>query len=153
MSQIAERTNRRVGRPEPDEAILTEPRSGRLPVALRIIGAVAVFFVGGVHIDQDFAADYDKVSVIGPLFVLKFAGATIIAAGLVAPLRRLHPLLALAGIGLAATSIVFLFISESQPLFGFRERGSSPPIVIALAAEAIAVAVLGTYLVRRRAAR
>jgi hypothetical protein len=62
-------------------------------------------------------------------------------------------LLALGGIGLAATSFVFLFVSEHQPLFGFHEHGYRAGIVIALAAEAVAVITLGMYLVteRRRA--
>ena len=53
-----------------------------------------------------------------------------------------HPLLALGGIGPAGTSFVFLFVSEHQPLFGFHEHGFRTAIVVALAAEATAVAAL-----------
>jgi len=58
-------------------------------------------------------------------------------------------LLALGGIGLAATSFVFLFVSESTTLFGFHEYGYRPAIVIALALEAAAVVLLGLYLAVR----
>jgi hypothetical protein len=71
----------------------------------------------------------------------------------VARLQPLHGLLAVGGIGLAATSIVFLFISEHHSLFGFHEYGYRAAIVIALAAEAISVVTLAAYLAARRRRR
>jgi hypothetical protein len=140
-------------RPLPDEADLSGPlhRDGRAPAMLRIIGAIAVLVVGAVHLQQ-YLSGYDAVSIIGPLFVFNFAGATAIGLGLLVPVARLRPVhgpLALGGIGLAATSIVFLLISEHQPLFGFQEHGYRTAIVIALAAEAIAVVTLAAYLASR----
>jgi hypothetical protein len=151
MVRLDERIDRRTGRPEPDEVMLsgTEPATGRAGTVLRVLGAVAVLVVGLVHLEQYFAVHIDDVSVIGPLFMLNFIGATVIALGLLLPLGRLHVLLALGGIGLAATSFVFLFISEHQPLFGFQEHGYRAAIVIALAAEAAAVGLLGAYLAVR----
>jgi hypothetical protein len=96
---------------------------------------------------------FDVVPIIGPLFALNFAGATLIGLGLVLPFRRIHALLALGGMALAATSFVFLFVSEQRPLFGFEDYGYRPAILIALAAEAAAVLVLGAFLpaaLRRR---
>ena len=61
----------------------------------------------------------------------------------------MHVLLALGGIGLAATSFVFLLISEHQPLFGFEDYGYRAAIVVALAAEAVAVVALTAYLATR----
>ena len=136
-----------------DEVVLAEPgqrTSGRGTV-LRVLGALAVLVVGTVHLEQYFAVHFDVVPVIGPLFALDFAGATLIALGLLLPFGRLHVLLALAGIGLAATSFVFLFISEHQPLFGFRDYGYRAAIVIALAAEAATVVLPGGYLGARAA--
>jgi hypothetical protein len=147
MTLSTERTRRRLARPEPDEVLLDEGRTGI--VVLRVLGAVAVLATGAVHLEQYFAGRYDRVAVIGPLFVLNFAGACVIAAVLAAPVGRLHVPAALAGVGLAATSIVFLLISEQRTLFGFREQGYSPPIVVALAAEAAAVLLLGAYLLTR----
>jgi hypothetical protein len=122
-----------------------------MPVTVRTMGALATLVVGAVHLQQ-YLSGYSSVSVIGPLFVLNFAGATAIGLGLLAPVARLRPihgLLALGGIGLAATSFVFLFISEHQPLFGVQEHGYRAAIVVALAAEAIAVVSLAAYLATR----
>lgn len=154
MSQVTHQRGRSRARPVPDEAVLGEPdgRAGRGGALLRVVGALAVLVVGAVHLEQYFAAHIDSVSVIGPLFLLNFIGATAIGVGLLirsARLRRLDILLALAGIGLAATSFVFLFVSEHQPLFGFQEHGFRAAIVIALVAEGAAVVLLGGYLVRR----
>lgn len=149
MSQVRERPLES-GRPMPDEAALEARHGGTATTtALRVAGAIAVLVVGGVHLEQYFAVHFGVIPIIGPLFALNFAGATLIGVGLLAPgarMRVLHLLLALAGIGLAATSFVFLFISERQPLFGFQDYGYRAAILIALAAEAAAVLLLGAYL-------
>jgi hypothetical protein len=152
MSQVRERTAQSV-RPIPDEADLSEQRAGRRTMGstvLRVLGALAVLVVGAVHLDQYFAVHFGVVPIIGPLFALNFAGATVIGLGLLVPharMRLLHVLLALGGIGLAATAFVSLFVSEHQPLFGFQDYGYRPAIVVALAAEAAAVVLLGSFLV------
>ena len=151
MSELRERTARST-RPMPDEVMFDEPRTGRSATLLRVLGAMAVLVVGAVHLEQYYGVHYNVVPIIGPLFVLNFAGATLIGLGLLVPaarMRVLHVLLALGGIGLAATSFVFLFVSESRPLFGFEEYGYRPAIIIALAAEAAAVVLLGAYLAFR----
>lgn len=151
MSQLRER-RAYAARPLPDEAVLDERSSARTPAILRTLGAIAVLVVGAVHLEQ-YLDGYSGVSVIGPLFALNFAGATLIGLGLLVPVahvRRVHPLLALGGIGLAATSFVFLFVSEHHSLFGFQEHGYRAAIVIALAAEAVAVVTLAAYLATRR---
>jgi hypothetical protein len=152
MSQLQERSTR-TSRPLPDEAILSQEHGhGRAPALLRTVGAIAVLVVGAVHLQQYFAEHIRAVPTIGPLFLLNFAGATVIGLGLLVPgarMRLLHLLLALGGIGLAATSFVFLFVSEHQPLFGFQEHGYRAGIVVALAAEAVAVVTLAAYLALR----
>lgn len=151
MSQLHERTASTT-RPEPDDAVLSGQRhpGGRLPTMLRTVGAVAVLVTGAVHLQQYLY--WPPLPIISPLFLLNFAGATLIGLGLLVPgarMRLVHALLALGGIGLAATSIVFLFISEHQPLFGFHEHGYRVAILIALAAEAIAIIALAGYLANR----
>lgn len=150
MSQLRERTTNST-RPLPDEAILSDSgdSQARAPAVLRVVGAAAVLVVGAVHLQQAVGDGYSSISVIGPLFLLNFAGATVIGLGLLVPsarMRLVRPVLALGGIGLAATSIVFLFISEHQPLFGFQEHGYRTSIVIALVAEAVTVVALAAYL-------
>ena len=155
MSELRERSY--TTRPLPDEAVLPEQPAGRAPAILRTLGAIAVLVIGAVHLYEYVADHFNVVPIIGPLFALNFAGATVIGIGLLIPAARLrvvHVLLALGGIGLAATSFVFLFVSEHQPLFGFEDYGYRAAIVIALAAEAAAVVTLGAYLatrMRRRA--
>jgi hypothetical protein len=154
MSELRERTARRT-RPIPDGVVFDESRTGRSATALRLLGAIAVLVTGAVHLEQYYSVHFDVVPIIGPLFVLNFAGATLIGLGLLVPaarMRMLHVLLALGGIGLAATSFVFLFISERRPLFGFQDYGYRPAIVIAVAAEAAAVVLLGAYLAFRAGA-
>jgi len=153
MTQLRE-GRRETTRPAPDEVELTSP--SRAPAILRTLGAVAVLVVGAVHLEQYFAEHFDVVPIIGPLFVLNFAGATVIGVGLLVPgarMRLLHGLLALGGIGLAATAFVFLFISEHQPLFGFQDYGYRLEILVALAAEAAAVVTLAAYLATRAGRR
>jgi hypothetical protein len=154
MTQLNQQGRRTiVRRAAADEPGAAEARPrGAATTLLRTLGAVAVLVVGAVHLQQYLGANFDSVRVIGPLFVLNFAGATLIGLGLLVPIARmrpLHPLLALAGIGLAATSIVFLLVSEHRPLFGFEEHGYRAAIVIALAAEGAAVLLLGGYLAAR----
>lgn len=156
MTTLRERTARST-RPMPDEVVFDEPHAGKGATPLRVLGAIAVLVVGAVHLEQYFGVHFDVVPIIGPLFVLNFAGATAIGLGLLVPaarMRVLHVLLALGGIGLAATSFVFLFVSEHRPLFGFEDYGYRPAIIVALAAEAAAVVLLGAYLAfRARASR
>jgi hypothetical protein len=149
MSTVREPTTRTAVRPVPDEAAIDEPRAGDAAAGttLRVLGALAVLSVGAVHLEQYFAVHFAVVPVIGPLFALNFAGAAAIALGLLLPpLTRLRIMLALGGIALAATSAVFFFISEHGTLFGFEDYGYRPAILAALAAEAAAVVLLGSYL-------
>jgi hypothetical protein len=154
MTRLREETTPTT-RPMPDEAVLSEagqPSRSWAPATLRTVGAVAVLVVGAVHLQQYFAVHFNVVPVIGPLFALNFVGATVIGLGLLVPsarLRVLHVLLAIGGIGLAATSFVFLFLSEHQPLFGFQDYGYRSAIIVALAAEVAAVVALAAYLAVR----
>jgi hypothetical protein len=125
--------------------------------ALRTLGALSVLAVGAVHLQQYFSL-YSSIPTIGTLFVLNFVGATVIGLGLLAPVERLYDrpsgvlpgLLALGGIGLAASSFVFLLISERTPLFGFMEPGYDPTAILASrVAEAVTVLSLAGFLVAR----
>jgi hypothetical protein len=122
----------------------------------RLLGALALLAVGAVHLQQ-YVTLYSAIPTIGTLFILNFAAATVIALGLLAPLEtvlgprwggRAIGLLALGGIALAATSFVFLAISEKTPLFGFMEPGYDPPAILASRiAEVGTVLLLGAYAV------
>jgi hypothetical protein len=143
-----------------------QPRSGRdsagltawVGLAARVVGALSLLAVGAVHLQQYFEL-YSEIPTIGTLFVLNFIGATALGLGLLAPLERLLgrvggvllALMALGGIALAATSFIFLWISERTPLFGFMEPGYDPEAILASRiAEVVTVVFLGGFLAARR---
>ena len=137
------------------------PRVALSLLAVRVLGALAVLAMGAAHLQQ-YLKIYSAIPTIGTLFLLNFAGATVVGLGLMAPVERLLgrvgrlavTLLALAGIGQAATSFVFLLVAERTPLFGFQEPGYDPPAIMATRiAEVAAVVLLGSFLVARLADR
>jgi hypothetical protein len=99
-------------------------------------------------------AHFSVIPTIGPLFLLNFIAATSIGLVLLVPIggsARHHrvwfeSMAALAGIGVAAAAMAAVLISEQTPLFGFMEHGYRLPIVIAIAAEAVAILSLGLFL-------
>jgi hypothetical protein len=117
---------------------------------LRWLGAFAILAIGAVHLQQ-YLAGYRSVPTIGTLFMLNAISSGIVAIGLLAPLGRFlearraeltSGLLAGAGLGIAVGSLIALLVSESGSLFGFSEAGYSTPIVLAIIAEVLAVALL-----------
>jgi hypothetical protein len=127
---------------------------GSLPTAARALGALALLAMGAIHLQQ-YLDLYSAIPTIGTLFLLNFAGATVVGLGLLVPLERrlgdaVLALLLVAGIGQAATAFVFLAISERTPLFGFKEPGYDPTAILASrVAEVAAVLLLGSYFVAR----
>lgn len=117
-------------------------------------GALAVLATGADHLQQYTANQFSTVPTIGTLFLLNFIAATVIGVGRLLPLGRvtkrladaLRALLAISGVGIAATSLIGLWISESSSLFGFSEHGYRPAIVAAIVAEVVAIVALTAYL-------
>jgi predicted lipoprotein with Yx(FWY)xxD motif len=132
----------------------------RLAVRSRYLGAAGVLAIGLDHLVELWADHYSAIPTIGPLFAANFAGAALIAFGLVAPVERLPgsagrvaaPLLALSGIGLAASSLAALLVSERTALFGFMETGYRPAIVLAIALDVLTIAALSIHLAAQRGA-
>lgn len=118
------------------------------------VGAAGVLATGADHLYEYTATGFSTIPTIGTLFLLNFIAATIVGAGLLLPLRRMterfadpvRTLLALSGIGIAASSLIALWISESSSLFGFTDYGFRTTIVVAIVAESIAVIALTAYL-------
>jgi len=124
-----------------------------------VVGAAAVLATGADHLEEYTANNFSTVPTIGPLFLANFIAATVVGVALLLPLGRiakhlaaqLRALLALAGIGIAAASLVALWISESSSLFGFTDYGFRPAIIVAIVAESVAVVALTAYLALTRA--
>lgn len=149
--------------PTPHSYVSEGRRARRRPAAaaraFRYAGALGLLAMAAIHLDQYVSASYSQIPTIGTLFLLNFGGGLVLSLALMSPLERLRDgrgrqvlvLLALAGMAMAAASIVFLLISESVPLFGFRESGYRAAIVLALAAEAVAVLCLGAFVATQTA--
>jgi hypothetical protein len=126
----------------------------RVPRAALYLGALALLAVGADHIEQYYVDNYSVVPTVGTLFFLNFVSAVVVAAGLVAPLGRVagrfsdavRAGFAIAGIGIAAGSLVALFVSVSSGLFGFTQHGYTTPVVVSIAAEAATIVFLATFL-------
>lgn len=125
-------------------------RSPRTWLALRVLGALLLLFVGADHYYEYSVDDYSVLPTIGTLFLLNFISATGIGLILLVPLERiLHrsgkvtvQLALLSGFGIAATSLVALLVSEHTKLFGFMESNYRPAIIVAIASEASAAIIL-----------
>jgi hypothetical protein len=126
--------------------------------AARTLGAIALLLVGGIHYQQYRYAFYSVVPTIGPLFLANFAGATALGLFLLAPGKsrlgrlgaRLEQLAALAGVGIAASGLAALLISEHAPLFGFMEHGYRFVIVLTIGSEVAAIGLLTLFVVAAR---
>lgn len=137
---------------------MAERTGSRVVTATRMLGAIALLLIGGIHYQQYRYAFYSAVPTIGPLFLANFIGATALGLFLLAPGKSrigrlgnlLEQLAALAGVGLAASGIAALLISEQTPLFGFMEQGYRFVIVLTLTSEAAAIALLTLFVVRAR---
>jgi hypothetical protein len=120
----------------------------------RAVGANALLVVGGVHLEQYTVAHFSVIPTIGPLFLVNFIAATSLGLVLLVPIRRsarhrrllFDSIAALAGLGVAVGALAALLISEQTPLFGFMEHGYRLEIVIAIAAEAVAILSLGVFI-------
>ncbi len=118
------------------------------------VGAAGVLAAGADHLYEYAANGFSTVPTIGTLFLLNFIATTIVGVGLLLPLRRMtqrfadpvRTLLALSGIGISATSLIALWISETSSLFGFTDYGFRTTIVVAIVAESTAIVALTAYL-------
>jgi hypothetical protein len=118
-----------------------------------VIGALALLAVAADHLYEYWVDHYSAIPTIGTLFLLNGIGATGLGLLLLAPLgavlsrrsaQRIVSLTAAGGGVLAATTLAGLFVSESEPLFGFMEIGYRPVIYVAIVAEALAILVLAS---------
>ena len=114
---------------------------------LRAVGAVSLFVIAADHLYEYYADHFSAIPTIGALFLLNGVGATALGLSLLTLPRRLADgwavvLTGAAGAGLAASSLAGLFVSETEPLFGFMETGYRPVVVVAIASEAIALVAL-----------
>jgi hypothetical protein len=129
--------------------------SSRTRLAVRLLAAVLVLFVGADHYYEYAVDQYQVLPTIGTLFLVNFISATAVGLALLLPLDRLFRrlggaltrLAAVSGFGIAATSLIALLVSEQTPLFGFMELNYRPAIIVALSSEAAAAAAAAMLIV------
>jgi hypothetical protein len=111
--------------------------------SLRIVAAVLVAIVAGVHFEQyvDFMS---LVPTVGVLFLLNAAGGAALALALLSSERSLRSLAALGGLGLCLGSLISIGIALQSSFFGYAEPSLRLPIVIAIVSELLALPVLAT---------
>ena len=127
----------------------------RLVALVRLLAAISLLALGGVHIQQYIVQDYRVIPTIGPLFLLNFIGGTVLGLYFLIPVGTragrvrllVDAVAALAGWFVAAGALVALLVSEHTPLFGFMEHGYRFAIVFAIVSEAVAVVALTILLV------
>jgi hypothetical protein len=138
------------------EPVVPRTPHARAASLSRYVGALTLLGVGADHIEQYYVDSYRFIPTIGTLFALNFIAATIVGLGLVAGLHRvwgqwgtrLVTLLALSGIGIAASSLAGLLLSErGSGLFGFTEIGYRTPVVVSIVLELAATLSLAANLV------
>jgi hypothetical protein len=105
---------------------------------LIIVGAAALLVGAAVHIAQ-LVSIFHAVPWIGPLFVADAVVSTAVAIALLATRSRLA---AAAGALVGAGALAGLALSSTVGLFGWHEATLRPSVVIAIAAELVAVAAL-----------
>jgi plastocyanin len=113
--------------------------------ALRIVGAIAIFIGGLIHLQLYFKG-YRSIHMIGRGFLINAISSGVVAAALVC---RREWFVKLAGVGVAAGTIgAFIASRQGAGLFDFREHGlqPSPQAIMALVVEGVAIVALLTAL-------
>ena len=126
-------------------------RLGRLERWPAVLGADAIYAAGAlmlaaeaaVHLQQ-FAAEFNAVRWIGPLFLANAAACLVAAAGLAR--KRTRTPAALAGIVVSALALGGLVLSYGPGLLGWQEGGWPTAVALALCSELAAVLALSAGL-------
>jgi hypothetical protein len=114
------------------------------------LGALALAGEAAVHIQQ-YAAVFNEVDTVGPLFLANAAASLAAAVGLAS--GRTRQFAALAGVVISVVALGSLVVSYGQGLFGWHEGGFRTPIATAVIAEVAAVVLLSTALAGSSRAR
>ena len=113
----------------------------------RMLGAIALLLIGGIHYQQYHYAFYSAIPTIGAAVPRELRrrddpGAAPPRAWQIparAPGNVARAVGGARGIGLAASGLAALLISEHMPLFGFIEHGYRFVIVLTITSEAVAI--------------
>jgi hypothetical protein len=113
----------------------------------RVIGAGLLAWMGWIHLHL-WSEGYKHLPSIGPLFLLNFIAAVLLAVSVLAVPRRFLTLAAGAGALMAAGTLVSLAISINVGLLGFTDSYNAPFAHLSAWVEAAAAVVLAFTAVR-----
>ncbi|HEV7652569.1 MAG TPA: hypothetical protein VGP26_30815 [Actinophytocola sp.] len=121
-----------------------EPGVLRSPTLWRVLSAVLLLAMGGIHLFLVF----DGVGgVLGVLFVLNAIGGILLAIAMVAAPWRLLPLASVLGLLFMAGTLLALVLALTVGLFGITETISFTLVPTTLVVEAIGIIVLAVTTV------
>jgi hypothetical protein len=113
-------------------------RRSPVVIGLCVVGAALLVVSGLIHLHLE-RGPYQHVKTINWLFIVQFVSCLVVAAAL---LVTRHFLVALAGAGLLAGTIIGFIISRTRGIFGFHLTFSSTLANEALVVEAVGVVLL-----------
>jgi len=124
------------------------PRSGTALTVLRILGAIVLVAIAGIHLFLVF----DGVGgVLGVLFVLNGVAGVVLAVGMLALRRRLFTITSILGFLFSLASLLALVVALTVGLFGITETWDFTLVPQTVVIDAIGVVVLAiTSLVALR---
>jgi hypothetical protein len=117
---------------------MAESRRG-LPGALRILSAILLLAIGGIHLFLVF----DGVGgVLGVLFILNAVAGIVLAIGILALRRRLLRAVVILSLLFAIASLLALVLALTVGLFGITETWTFTLVPETVIVDSIAVVVL-----------
>jgi hypothetical protein len=117
---------------------MTESGHG-LPRVMRILSAIVLFAIGGIHLFLVF----DGVGgVLGVLFILNAIAGIVLAIGMLALHGRLLKLATVLGLLFVIASLLALVLALTVGLFGITETWSFTLVPETIVVDAIGVVVL-----------
>lgn len=124
-----------------DQRAAREVRGDRVLLAGRVLGALLLLTMAGIHLILWFDG-YRDIPLIGPAFLVDTVGGAVLAAGVVGVPRRHLPLVAGLAALFTAGTLGALVVSMTVGLFGVSEMLSTPYVPASLVVEALGVLVL-----------
>lgn len=119
-------------------ALLKPCDPGPLALGLLVLAALAVAFAGFEHA-RLFHRGYASVEIVGPLFILNALGSTVVVLMLV--FGRVW-LFVLGALSIVVPSLISIYLSHTSGFFGFREGGYGAEMILIVAAEIAATALV-----------
>ncbi|MDQ1561629.1 MAG: hypothetical protein QOE85_970 [Actinomycetota bacterium] len=111
----------------------------RIPSPIRILSAIVLFAIGGIHL---FLVIDGVGGVLGVLFILNAVAGIVLAIGMLAMHGRLLKLVTVLGLLFVIASLLALVLALTVGLFGITETWSFTLVPETIVVDAIGIVVL-----------